>query len=1007
MRLLVRIVATVAGITFFPAVSAYAFEVPPTLPKYDLSLRLDTAAHRANMHLVVTWTNTACRPTNELVLNFYPHYRIPEGDYLLLAKTLELLRLNPRHGIDRHGRHGVVDSIRLAGADGSMLPYYFRNDNPTAIVVELPNELGPGESVTVELDCTITLPNKQGRWGYWKGVTYLMNSLPVVAYYDDAGWHAMPFVPWHQPFWNEAGVYTATICLPADEKLACSAAVKSETLLSDGWREVVTEPFVGRDFAIICSQEFVEHHGTTKLADGREVVVRCLALPRHDYYAREIIQMVSEAIPVYSRWFGDYPYSQLTVVESFFGWNGNECAGLLAIDERVFGMPHLARGYVEYLVSHETCHQWWYNLVGTNGYAETFMDEGAATYFTHRYLDQKRGKNNAFLNWPDGLTWMPNIYRENYRWASMVGAIRRGEMRPAAGDLPGYDHLVGLFTGAYDRGSKVFGMIESRLGEAAFLDFVHDLVRKYSWGVLTAANLRAELEDYTGQDWGEFFDRWVYSNGMTDWEVSRVQMQTAMAVGPIVREFGPAPVYPHRITVTLRQSGEYAEPTTLGFSQALGDAYPVRVPVVPTGEPYRVDELDATVTPLANGEVRVELTLPFEPEQILVDPDNILLDRNRGNNVWKAKPRFSVSPLYTMLNESDLTNDYDRWNFGGGPWIGGALYPDPWYIRSTMIGVRAAAYRTQVFYGGIYTAIRSDYRDWIIGADALWDHYPFNKTQLGLNVEQRIGGPYAGTSGRDTALRAAGFARYVFQYGSSLYLPPLHYAELFTTYQDNFLPFDRTRTPGSSRPNWTWLTGVHWRLNLLTPYWDPECGIWVDLVYGGGIASFQLRDEGMNQLRMELAAVRKLPDWQMLGRLADARVAIRGVTMAATPDHGKFFALGGGTLFRGFDLAERQGSLLWVVNTELRMPLYRDVEWDTLDHVVGVRNLWFAVFYDVGEVMTNGRSVGGVAHAFGGGLRVDTAVFSFIERATLRFDVGKTLNAATPVQVWFGVQHPF
>ena len=59
------------------------------------------------------------------------------------------------------------------------------------------------------------------------------------------------------------------------------------------------------------------------------------------------------------------------------------------IDERVFDMPHLARGYVEYLVSHETCHQWWYNLVGTNGYAETFMDEGAATYFTHRLLDQQ------------------------------------------------------------------------------------------------------------------------------------------------------------------------------------------------------------------------------------------------------------------------------------------------------------------------------------------------------------------------------------------------------------------------------------------------------------------------------------------------------------------------------------------------------------------------------------------------------------------------------------------
>ena len=69
-------------------------------------------------------------------------------------------------------------------------------------------------------------------------------------------------------------------------------------------------------------------------------------------------------------------------------------------------MPKLAHGYVEYLVSHETCHQWWYNLVGTNGYSETFMDEGPATYFTHRLLDIRHGKNNRFLNWPEGFDWL-------------------------------------------------------------------------------------------------------------------------------------------------------------------------------------------------------------------------------------------------------------------------------------------------------------------------------------------------------------------------------------------------------------------------------------------------------------------------------------------------------------------------------------------------------------------------------------------------------------------------
>ena len=279
----------------------------------------------------------------------------------------------------------------------------------------------PGETVAVELVCEVRLPNKQGRWGYYEGVTYLTNALPLVAVYDDAGWRPMPFVPWHQPWFNEAGVFRATITVPENEKVACSAvsqernedstaggsgssASRSSAATSRCWRRPATR----------------SSRGSTKLPDGRTVALKCLAFPEHEYYASEMLKIVGEAIPVYSQWFGAYPYAQFTVAESYFGWNGNECAGLVMIDERVFGMPHLARGYVEYLVSHETCHQWWYNLVGTNGYSEPFMDEGAATYFTHRLLDRKHGKNNAFLKWPEGLGWLPNIDRENYRYGGHV-----------------------------------------------------------------------------------------------------------------------------------------------------------------------------------------------------------------------------------------------------------------------------------------------------------------------------------------------------------------------------------------------------------------------------------------------------------------------------------------------------------------------------------------------------------------------------------------------------------
>ena len=165
----------------------------------------------------------------------------------------------------------------------------------------------------------------------------------------------------------------------------------------------------------------------------------CVLLPRN------CLNDAARAIPIFSEWFGDFPYNEYTIVESYFGWNGNECGGLVMIDERVFDMPHAATGYVEYLITHETCHQWWYNLVGTNGYAETFMDEGAATYFSHKLIDQTRGKNNTLLRWPLANAVLPNIKRENYRFGSLYGAIRRQEAPAGGGGVAGvwpFDQFV-------------------------------------------------------------------------------------------------------------------------------------------------------------------------------------------------------------------------------------------------------------------------------------------------------------------------------------------------------------------------------------------------------------------------------------------------------------------------------------------------------------------------------------------------------------------------------------
>src|SRR6478752_4423672 len=72
---------------------------PDWLPHYDLDIKLDVAGHVAQVKQRVTWTNRSTVPVNEIVFNAHSHYMVPKADVGLLAKTLEILRMNPDEGI--------------------------------------------------------------------------------------------------------------------------------------------------------------------------------------------------------------------------------------------------------------------------------------------------------------------------------------------------------------------------------------------------------------------------------------------------------------------------------------------------------------------------------------------------------------------------------------------------------------------------------------------------------------------------------------------------------------------------------------------------------------------------------------------------------------------------------------------------------------------------------------------------------------------------------------------
>jgi len=989
-------------------------QAPYPLPRYDLDIRLDVAGHTVAVHEKVAWTNPGPRPATELVFNAHSHFKLSGKDVPLTAKMFEILRMMPGETLDLEGHACEVKRVTLAAVlppgpspllvETQELGFSYQKDNDSALVVPLPHPVEAGDTVAVEIEFVLRLPQKQGRWGQWRDVTFLSNFLPVLAYYGDSGWQPTPYVMWHQPFFNEAGLYSARLTLPAGQEVACTAPVVEDKNLDGGLRQLDFAPCFARDFAILCSARF-----RTFVAEAGDLRVCCLAFPEHEHYARFMLQSACDALKTYAQWFGPYPYPQFTIVESYFGWNSNECSGLIMVDERIFDMPHAAYSFVDYLVAHETCHQWWYNVVGTNGYAETWMDEGLATWFSYRLMEKKYGKNDLLVHYPRWLCWLPNVHREDYRYFNLYGTLARGEAGPTVQEFPKFGHLVNLYSMCYERGGKIVGMIEDRLGEERFLDFMRRIYARYHFRILRVADFRRELEEYTGSSWEEFWQNWLYGAGMTDWCVEDVSI-VATGGSPVAKPAtGEPPVAtdlpsPCQVTVLLRQKAEYTEPTVLGFCLDGGRGYQVRVPITLQPGIVELQDVPGHVETLSGKCVRVEITLPCRPTQVAIDPDQVLPDRNPVNNYWKTPINFRFTGVYTFLDETDLTNAYDRWNVTVGPWFFAPTYDDPFFTRAPRLGFRAGAFRTGEFEGGVYTAYRTDYHDVVAGLDMVLDHWPWPHTEVGLVAERRLAGLLRG---EQEANRGVLYGRYVIDYGDSLYLPPFQYVETFATIQDDLLPSARQTVPGAEPFKHQGLAGLHYHLNYLTPYWDPEGGLALDASYASGV---EIPGEGQDvdgsqQVVGQFTYVQSFPDG--LGWFSDTRLAFRAYGAFGLPSRIQYFSLGGEELFRGFDLSQQQGSSMWVGSVEWRVPLIQHLNRGVCDNALEVRNVYGALFCDVGDIYLNGQSVGGVATAAGAGLRVDVSWFAFVDRTILRFDVAKTVNAATPMQFWVGIEHPF
>lgn len=204
---------------------------------------------------------------------------------------------------------------------------------------------------------------------------------------------------------------------------------------------------------------------------------------------------------------GPYPWAKYAVVQIPTKYGGMENASNTFLAE---GAVDGKGGALGTLV-HEAAHQWWGDAVTVSDWTELWLSEGFATYFTALWFE---------VSADDPMSGAAELRRRMKASRAAVLASEAVESRSVVATTPAAEPLdmaALLDANAYQKGSWVLHMLRRRLGDEAFFAGLRVYYAAHAGGNATTGDLRAALEEASGERLAPFFRQWLERPGWVKW----------------------------------------------------------------------------------------------------------------------------------------------------------------------------------------------------------------------------------------------------------------------------------------------------------------------------------------------------------------------------------------------------------------------------------------------------------------------------------------------------------
>ncbi len=422
-----RSAALLAAALLLAAPAARALEAPRKVVDYDIRVSLDPEKKQLEGSETLKWTNPADVPVADLKFHLYWNaFRNNRSTFM--KESGGRLRTDDADLADGWGSIDVT-SMTWEGQDlkkGSRFesPDDGNPDDRTVLSVPLPRPVAPGETIALEIGWKARAPKVCARAGYVRDFCFIGQWFPKIGVLEpkgmrrraEAGWNCHQYHAMSE-FYADWGDYRVAITVP--ERFVVGSAGSKVAETRSGGKKTLT---------------FVQNaiHDFAWTADPRYVVKDSLFDPARDVPASEV-ERASKALGIppaelttglrpvkllfymqpdhlnqWKRyedaqkwalaWFGlwcfPYPYAQVSIIdppEDGMGAAGMEYQTLYTAGttRRLGRWPFRGFREAEGVVIHEFGHGYFYGLLASNEFEESWMDEGITSFAEAVMLDRR------------------------------------------------------------------------------------------------------------------------------------------------------------------------------------------------------------------------------------------------------------------------------------------------------------------------------------------------------------------------------------------------------------------------------------------------------------------------------------------------------------------------------------------------------------------------------------------------------------------------------------------